>query len=122
MGLIRNLLTREQKKSGNDNPCFLYGYDEICEVLDEIRGLTKVISLYFPERVFYPQKRGFYRVFVAFLEKAIYVRSKPGIDLESKKLEARIDDIGLDGISFVMEPVVHFWKFDRTTSSKYVRD
>ncbi len=46
---IRWLFAAQRRERENGNLFFLYGHDEILKVLNEINGLHKVISLYFPD-------------------------------------------------------------------------
>ena len=187
MGLLKKLLpgSRRVGSSRHENPFFLYDQDSIHKVLTEISGISKVISIYFPdesgggyatslsrmssnelyfdqvgcedvhdrllekktfralskyrgvpvtfdckllglvrrgdkiwykvsypERLYYPQKREAFRVPVAGLKLAMQVRAKPDLNLEFRTIEGTIEDIGLNGISFVIDPVMHVRKFD----------
>ncbi len=83
------------------------------------RGEKAWYKASFPERLYYPQKREVFRVPVADLQLPIRIKSKPGLNLETKVIEGMIDDIGLHGLSFNIDPVMHFRKFDIVRGCSY---
>jgi len=66
----------------------------------------------FPERIYYPQKRDFFRLHVSFLNLPVRISGRSGIHPETSDFLGVIDDIGLDGMAFIIDPVMHFRKFD----------